>query len=63
MPASKYVRPTVWVPPTVSAVLQPQPPLAPSIPPVHVVDLMTEAGSAAPGNFLFVREAKVEFFR
>ena len=47
MPASKYVRPTVWVPPAVSAVLQPQPPLAPSIPPVHAVDLMTEAGSAA----------------
>jgi len=38
MPASKYVRPTVWIPPAVSAVLQPQPPLAPSIPPVHAVD-------------------------
>jgi hypothetical protein len=49
MPASKYVRPTVWVPPAVSLVLQPQPPLAPSIPPAHVVDLMTEAGSAAFG--------------
>ena len=34
MPPSKYFRPTVWVPPAVSAVLQPQPPLAPSIPPV-----------------------------
>ena len=59
MPASKYVRPTVWVPPTVSAVLQPQPPLAPSIPPVHVVDLMTEAGSAAFGAVWRVKEAKL----
>ena len=56
MPASKYVRPTVWVPPTVSAVLQPQPPLAPSIPPVHVVDLMTGAGSAAFGVVWRVKE-------
>jgi hypothetical protein len=59
MPASKYVRPTVWVPSTVSAVLQPQPPLAPSIPPVHVVDLMTEAGSAAFGAVWRVKEAKL----
>ena len=59
MPASKYVRPTVWVPPTVSAVLQPQPPLAPSIPPAHVVDLMTEAGSAAFGAVWRVKEAKL----
>jgi hypothetical protein len=59
MPASKYVRPTVWVPPTVSAVLQPQPPLAPPIPPVHVVDLMTEEGSAAFGAVWRVKEAKL----
>ena len=59
MPPSKYVRPTVWVPPTVSPVLQPQPPLAPSIPPVHVVDLMTEAGSAAFGARWRVKEAKI----
>src|SRR5262245_65872305 len=59
MPASKYVRPTVWVPPTVSPVLQPQPPLAPSIPPLHVVDLMTEAGSAAFGARWRVKEAKI----
>jgi hypothetical protein len=59
MPASKYVRPTVWVPPAVSAVLQPQPPLAPSIPPVHAVDLMTEAGSAAFGARWRVKEAKL----
>lgn len=59
MPASKYVRPTVWVPPAASAVLQPQPPLAPSIPPSHVVDLMTEAGSAAFGARWRVKEAKI----
>ena len=59
MPARKYVRPTVWVQPAVSAVLQPQPPLAPSIPPVHVVDLMTEAGSAAFGARWRVKEAKL----
>lgn len=59
MPASKYVRPTVWVPPVVSPVLQPQPPLAPSIPPAHVVDLMTEAGSAALGARWRVKEAKI----
>jgi hypothetical protein len=59
MPPSKYVRPTVWVPPAVSAVLQPQPPLAPSIPPAHVVDLMTEAGSAAFGARWRVKEAKI----
>src|SRR5262249_27549560 len=58
MPAAKYVRPTAWVPPTVPAVLQPQPPLAPSIPPSHVVDLMTEAGSAAFGARWRGEEAK-----
>jgi hypothetical protein len=59
MPPSKYVRPTVWVPPAVSAVLQPQPPLAPSIPPAHVVDLMTEAGSVALGARWRVKEARI----
>jgi len=59
MPASTYVRPTVWVPPTIAALLQPQPPVAPSIPPVHVVDLMTEAGTAAFGARWRVKEAKI----
>src|SRR5262245_50501084 len=59
MPATTNVRPAVLVPPTVSPVLQPQPPLAPSIPPAHVVDLMTEAGSAAFGAVWRVKEAKV----
>src|SRR5262249_58754098 len=59
MPPSKYVRPRVWGAPTPSGVLQPQPPLAPSIPPVHVVDLMTDAGSAALGARWRVKEAKL----
>lgn len=59
MPPSQYIRPTVWVPPAVSPVLQPQPPLAPSIPPTHVVDLMTEAGSAAFGAVWRAKEAKL----
>ena len=46
------------VPPAVSAVLQPQPPLAPSIPPVHVVDLMTEVGSRRRRG-MAVKEAKL----
>jgi hypothetical protein len=36
-----------------------QPPIAPSIPPVHVVNLMTEAGSAAFGARWKVNEAKL----
>src|SRR5215813_11181035 len=59
MPPSKYVRPTVWVPPTVPPALQPQPPLAPSIPPSQVVDLMTDAGSAAFGAVWRGKEAKL----
>ena len=59
MPPSQYVRPTVWVPPAVSPVLQPQPPLAPLIPPSHVVDLMTEAGSAAFGAVWRAKEARI----
>ena len=59
MPAAKYTRPTVWVPPAVPLVLQPQPPLAPSLPPAHVVDLMTDAGSAAFGAVWRAKEAKL----
>jgi hypothetical protein len=39
--------------------LMPQPALAPLVPPVHVVDLMTEAGSAAFGAQWRAREAKI----
>src|SRR5262249_8120928 len=59
MPASPDGRPRGGVPRAVWAVPQPQPPLAPSIPPAHVVDLMTEAGSAAVGAVWRVKEAKL----
>jgi hypothetical protein len=39
--------------------LMPQPALAPLVPPVHVVDLMTEAGSAAFDAQWRAREAKI----
>jgi hypothetical protein len=47
MAASRYVRPTVSAMPAAPPLLAPQPPIAPLTPPVHVVDLMTEEGSAA----------------
>src|SRR3954451_5054937 len=59
MAASRYVRPTVSAPPPVNPLLTPTPPIAPLIPPVHVVDLMTEAGSAAVGAVWRGLEAKL----
>lgn len=59
MPANKYVRPTRSMPPAVPPLLQPQIPTAPLIPPVHVVDLMTDAGSAAFGAVWRAKEAKI----
>ena len=41
-----YVRPTKSMPPAIAPLLQTQLSLAPLLPPVHVVDLMTDAGSA-----------------
>src|SRR3984957_2628072 len=49
MPANSYVRPTVSAPPAMPPQLMPQPPIAPLVPPAHVVDLMTVDGSAAFG--------------
>jgi gluconolactonase len=46
MPESTRIRPTASVPPPIPPLLVPQPPIAPSLPPAHVVDLMTVAGSA-----------------
>src|SRR5580700_6316138 len=46
MPSKPYVRPTVSALPPFNPLLAPQPPIAPLTPPVHVVDLMTVAGSA-----------------
>ena len=57
MPA--YVRPTKSMPPVVPPLLQPQPPLAPLIPPAQVIDLMTEEGSAMFGARWRATEAKI----
>jgi gluconolactonase len=59
MAAKHYVRPTVSAPPAMPPMLMPQPPIAPLVPPAHVVDLMTEAGSAAFGARWKGREAKI----
>jgi gluconolactonase len=49
MPDTTYTRPTRSLPPATPPLLQPQPPIAPLVPPAHVVDLMTAAGSAVFG--------------
>lgn len=59
MPPSTYTRPTHSLPPAIPPLLQPQPPIAPLVPPLHVVDLMTEAGSSAFGAVWRTREAKL----
>src|SRR5215216_6703845 len=53
MPAKPYIRPTTSTPPAAN------PLLAPLTPPVHVVDLMTEEGSAAFGAVWRGMEAKL----
>jgi hypothetical protein len=59
MPANKYTRPTRSAPPAMNPLLMPQPPIAPVVPPAHVVDLMTIAGSAAFGARWKGLEAKI----
>jgi gluconolactonase len=59
MPANTYVRPTASLPPPANPLLAPQPAIAPLTPPVHVVDLMTVAGSAVFGATWRGREAKI----
>lgn len=59
MTANKYVRPTVSAAPATPPLLIPQPPLAPLLPPVHVVDLMTLAGSAMFGAQWKAMEARI----
>jgi hypothetical protein len=54
-----YTRPTKSLPPPINPLLTPTPPAAPLIPPVHVVDLMTEEGSAAFGARWRATEAKI----
>lgn len=59
MPANTYTRPTASAAPATPPLLIPQPPIAPSVPPVHVVDLMTAEGSAAFGARWKGKEAKI----
>ena len=59
MPASNRTRPTASVLPTTPPLLAPPLPVAPLVPPVHVVDLMTSAGSAAFGAQWRGMEAKI----
>ena len=59
MPANIYVRPKASAPPAMPPQLMPQPPIAPLVPPVHVVDLMTAEGSAAFGARWKGMEAKL----
>src|SRR5271165_475476 len=59
MPENKRTRPTASVAPTTPPLLAPQLPIAPALPPVHVVDLMTVAGSAVFGARWKAKEAKI----
>src|SRR5439155_5628311 len=59
MPENMCIRPTASVAPPVPPLLMPQPPIAPLLPPVHVVDLMTAAGSAVFDARWRAKEAKI----
>ena len=59
MPENKRTRPTASVAPPSSPLLAPPHPSAPLLPPVHVVDLMTVAGSAVFGAQWRSMEAKI----
>ena len=59
MPPTQYIRPTHSMSPAIPPLLQPQLPLAPLLPPAHIVDLMTDAGSAAFGAVWRAKEAKL----
>jgi len=59
MPVTRRVRPTRSVLPTMPLLRMPQPPLASLLPPAHVVDLMTEAGSALFGARWRAKEVKI----
>jgi hypothetical protein len=59
MPDNAWIRPTASVAPSRPPLLAPPHPVAPLIPPVHVVDLMTAAGSAMFGAQWRGKEAKI----
>jgi gluconolactonase len=59
MLANNRIRPTASVPPPSPPLLAPPHPVAPLVPPAHVVDLMTNAGSAAFGARWKAMEARI----
>jgi gluconolactonase len=59
MTETKWIRPTVSVAPATPPLLMPQPPIAPALPPAHVLDLMTVAGAAIFGARWRAMEAKI----
>ena len=59
MPDSSWTRPTVSAAPARPPLLAALHPVAPLVPPAHVVDLMTAAGSAVFGARWRGREAKL----
>ena len=59
MPENTWTRPTASVAPSRPPLLAAPHPLAPLIPPAHVVDLMTAAGSAVFGARWRGKEAKI----
>jgi gluconolactonase len=59
MPENRRIRPTASIAPPLPPLLIPQPPIAPLLPPAHVVDLMTVAGSAIFGARWRAMEAKI----
>ncbi|HET6238763.1 MAG TPA: hypothetical protein VFE41_27970 [Acetobacteraceae bacterium] len=59
MPANIYTRPTVSAGPPNPSLPSPQPPIAPLLPPVHVVNLMTTEGAATFGVRWKAMEAKI----
>jgi gluconolactonase len=59
MPENKRIRPIHSVLPTTPPLRMPQPAVAPLVPPLHVVDLMTDAGSAVFGARWRAKEAKI----
>ena len=59
MPDNAWTRPTVSAAPARPPLLAPPHPAAPLVPPAHVVDLMTDAGSAVFGARWRGKEAKI----
>jgi hypothetical protein len=57
--SAKYTRPTVSAAPLIAPLLIPQPPIAPLVPPAHIIDLMIADGSATLGAQWRAKEAKI----